>query len=139
MAGNIGGSGEGDDEMISGINVTPLVDITLVLLIVFIVTAKIIVGQTLPIDLPKAKTGGDQQVVFAVEVAANGEIAVNGAKVADEDGVLPLAKDALARNPDVRAVIDADEKVPHGKVVRVMDETKRAGITRIAFGVTPAR
>jgi biopolymer transport protein ExbD len=123
--------------VVAEINVTPLVDITLVLLIVFIVTAKIIVGQTLPIDLPKAKSGGEQQVVFAVEVAANGDIAVNGAKVEREEDVLPLAKDALAKNPDLRAVIDADERVPHGKVVRVMDETKRAGVTRIAFGVTP--
>ncbi len=124
------------DDVVADINVTPLVDITLVLLIVFIVTAKIIVGQTLPMDLPKAATGSEQQVVFAVEIGKGGEIAVNGQRVEGEDAVLPLAKSALAKNPDVRAVIDADQSVPHGKVVKVMDETKQAGITRIAFGVT---
>ena len=79
-----------DDGVISGINVTPLVDITLVLLIVFIVTAKIIVGQTLPMDLPKAATGGEQQVVLAIELAKTGEIAVNGQKVENEESVKAL-------------------------------------------------
>jgi biopolymer transport protein ExbD len=128
-----------DDDVVSDINVTPLVDITLVLLIVFIVTAKIIVGQTLPMDLPKAASGSEQQVVFAVELGKGGDVAVNGKKLDSDDGVQALARDALAKNPDVRAVINADESVAHGKVVRVMDATKQAGITRIAFGVSPAK
>lgn len=127
-------SSESSDVM-SDINVTPLVDITLVLLIVFIVTAKIIVGQTLPLDLPKAATGSEQQVVLAVELARNGEVAVNGKKVASDAEVEDIAKDVLAKHPDVRAVIDADAHVEHGRVVSVMDHTKQAGITRIAFGV----
>jgi biopolymer transport protein ExbD len=127
----------GNDDVVSDINVTPLVDITLVLLIVFIVTAKIIVGQTLPMDLPKAATGSEQQVVLAIELAQNGDIAVNGTKVDDEAQVRAIAKDTLAKHPDVRAVINADEHVAHGKVVKVMDHTKQAGITRIAFGVVP--
>ncbi len=128
-------SAHSTDDVVADINVTPLVDITLVLLIVFIVTAKIISGQTLPMDLPKAATGSEQQVVFAVELASTGDIAINGKKVESEDAVLSLAKDAREKNPEVRAVIDADEKVSHGKVVKVMDRMKQAGITRIAFGV----
>ena len=124
-----------DDDVMSDINVTPLVDITLVLLIVFIVTAKIIVGQTLPMDLPKASTGGEQQVVLAIELAQSGEIAVNGTRVGSDEEVEAMAKSVLSQHPDVRAVINADEHVEHGKVVAVMDRTKRAGITRIAFGV----
>jgi len=125
----------GDDDVMSDINVTPLVDITLVLLIVFIVTAKIIVGQTLPMDLPKASTGGEQQVVLAIELAQNGELAVNGSRVDNAEAIEAMAKDVLSKHPDVRAVINADEHVEHGKVVAVMDRAKRAGITRIAFGV----
>jgi len=128
----------GDDDVVSDINVTPLVDITLVLLVVFIVTARIIVGQTLPMDLPRAATGAEQQVVLAIELGRSGEVAVNGKRVDGEAAIVPLARDALARSPDVRAVINADESVAHGKVVRVMDATKQAGITRIAFGVSPA-
>jgi biopolymer transport protein ExbD len=127
------------DDLVSDINVTPLVDITLVLLIVFIVTAKIIVGQTLPMDLPKAATGGEQQVVLAIELAKTGEIAVNGQKVENEEAVKALAKDAYAKNPELRVVINADEAVPHGKVVRVMDNAKQVGVTKIAFGVTPGK
>jgi biopolymer transport protein ExbD len=94
------------------------------------------VGQTLPLDLPKASTGSEQQVVFAVEVASSGEMAVNGKKVDGDEAVLALAREARERTPDLRAVIDADEKVAHGRVVKVMDRMKQAGITRIAFGVT---
>jgi len=125
----------GDDDVMSDINVTPLVDITLVLLIVFIVTAKIIVGQTLPMGLPKASTGGEQQVVLAIELAQNGELAVNGSRVDNAEAIEVMAKDVLSKHPDVRAVINDDEHVEHGKVVAVMDRAKRAGITRIAFGV----
>jgi biopolymer transport protein ExbD len=129
----------GNDELVSDINVTPLVDITLVLLIVFIVTAKIIVGQTLPMDLPKAATGGEQQVVFAIELGKDGAIAVNGKKVESEDVVSAMAKASLAEHPELRVVINADESVPHGRVVKVMDRTKQSGVTRIAFGVTSTR
>lgn len=124
------------DDVVSDINVTPLVDITLVLLIVFIVTARIIVGQTLPMDLPKAATGGEQQVVLAIELGKGGEVAVNGKRVESDDALRAMAKEALGKNPEVRAVINADQHAPHGRVVKIMDQTKQAGITRIAFGVT---
>jgi biopolymer transport protein ExbD len=126
-----------NDEVMSDINVTPLVDITLVLLIVFIVAARIIVGQTLPMDLPKASSGTEEQVVFAVELAKDGAIAVNGKKVESPNEVATLARAAHENDPAVRAVINADESVAHGAVVAIMDRTKQAGITKIAFGVSP--
>jgi len=57
---------------ITGINVTPLVDITLVLLVIFMVTAKLVVSRALPMDLPKAATGGEVQQIFSVSLLANG-------------------------------------------------------------------
>ncbi|HEU4537641.1 MAG TPA: biopolymer transporter ExbD [Polyangiaceae bacterium] len=129
-------SSSGDD-VIADINVTPLVDVVLVLLVVFLVTAKMMLGQTLPLDLPKAASGGEQQVVLAVELGADGRTAVNGRPVADEREVGALAKEALARDPEVRAVVQADAKVYHGRVVRVLDAIKVAGVARIAFGVEP--
>jgi biopolymer transport protein ExbD len=131
-----GGSGD-DDGMVSGINITPLVDITLVLLIIFMVTAKLIVSQSMPLDLPKAANGQDIQMVFGVELHANGDTVVNGKKLATDDAVLPLAKEELARTPDLRAVIRADTTVQHGRVIRVLDLLKTGGITKIAFGVAP--
>jgi biopolymer transport protein ExbD len=69
------------DEEISGINVTPLVDVTLVLLIIFMVTAKLIAGQGIPLDLPKAKTAGATQTVLNVSIDADGAVLANGSKV----------------------------------------------------------
>ncbi|WP_437594592.1 ExbD/TolR family protein [Sorangium sp. So ce1000] len=126
-----------DDEMISGINVTPLVDITLVLLIIFMVTAKIIVSQSLPLDLPKAAQGQEVQLIFGLELHANGDTLADGKKLASEDAILPIAREAQAKNPDLRAVIRADTTVPHGRVIRALDLLKQAGVSKIAFGVTP--
>ena len=131
-------SNQGDDDgMVSGINVTPLVDITLVLLIIFMVTAKLIVSQSLPLDLPKAANGTDVQMIFGVELHSNGDTVVNGKKIGNDDAVLPLAKEELAKTPDLRAVIRADTTVQHGRVIKVLDLLKTGGITKIAFGVAP--
>jgi biopolymer transport protein ExbD len=123
--------------MFSGINVTPLVDIMLVLLIIFMVTAKLMVSQTMPMDLPKAATGGEQQVVFSVAMNAKGNMTVDSKPIATDQDLLALARKARASNPDLRAVIRADTELSHGRVVRVMDLLKQGGIAKIAFGVEP--
>ncbi len=133
-----GGASNDDDGMISGINVTPLVDVTLVLLIIFMVTAKMIVSQGMPMDLPKAASGQDIQTVFSVELSADGKTMVDSKKVADDDAVSGLAKAAKAKNKDIRAVIRADKKVEHGRVIHVLDLLNRAGISKVAFGVQQA-
>ncbi len=132
-----GGAHTDSDETITGINVTPLVDITLVLLIIMMVTAKIIVSQSVPLDLPKAASGTDVQVVFSVTLAADGRTLVDGKPVVNDDAILPLARAAHQKNADVRAVIKADSAVPHGRVIHVLDLLKQAGVAKIAFGVTP--
>src|SRR6187549_1139553 len=106
-----GGSSNDDDGMVSGINVTPLVDVTLVLLIIFMVTARIIVSQGMPMDLPKSASGEALQTVFAVELTADGKTRVDSEAVPDDDALTPLAKRAKAKNKDLRAVIRADKKV----------------------------
>lgn len=126
-----------DDSTIEGINVTPLVDITLVLLIIFMVTAKIIVSQAMPLDLPKAASGKEVQMVFSVELRSNGDLVVDGKKLPNADALLPLAKEAQAKTPDLRAVIRAESSVQHGRVMQSLDVLKRAGVQKIAFGVTP--
>ena len=134
MAGN----SAQDDDAITGINVTPLVDITLVLLIIFMVTAKIIVSQAIPLDLPKASQGtSDVQVIFSIILAADGRAMVDSKPIATDEAILALAEDAHRKNPDVRAVIKADAAVPHGRVIHVLDLLKQGHVSRIAFGVTP--
>jgi biopolymer transport protein ExbD len=126
-----------DDGIISTINVTPLVDITLVLLIIFMVTAKIIVSSALPLDLPKAAKTETVQLVFGLELHANGDIFVDGKRVPEDKAVISLAKESLSKNKDLRAVIRADHTVQHGRIIRMLDLLKQAGVNKIAFGVTP--
>ncbi len=133
-----GGAQSDDDGMISGINVTPLVDVTLVLLIIFMVTAKMIVNQGMPMDLPKAATGQEIQTVFSVELSADGKTHVDSNPVDNDEAVSALAKGAKAKNQDIRAVIRADRKVEHGRVIHVLDLLNRAGISKVAFGVQAA-
>jgi biopolymer transport protein ExbD len=130
-----GGARNDDDDVIAGINVTPLVDITLVLLIIFMVTAKIIVSQAIPLDLPKAATSGDQQVVFAVTIDKDGHVLADKRPMGSDDELKKAAADALAKDKDLRTVIQASSQVPHGTVIHVLDELRQAGITKIGFAV----
>ncbi len=135
MAGSANDDGDG---LISGINVTPLVDVTLVLLIIFMVTAKIIVSQGMPMDLPKAASGESMQTVFSVELSADNKTRVDSQAVANDEAITPLALEAKNKTKELRAVIRADRKVEHGRVIHVLDLLKRAGIAKIAFAVSPA-
>ena len=128
---------QAEDEAITGINVTPMVDITLVLLIIFMVTARIIVSQSLPLDLPKAASGTDVQTIFSIELYASGDTVVDSKRIASDDAIMPLAREGHGRNSELRAVIKADSTVQHGRVIHVLDLLKQAGIAKIAFGVTP--
>ena len=132
-----GSAGEDDEGLISGINVTPLVDVTLVLLIIFMVTAKIIVSQGMPMDLPKAASGENVQSIFSVELLANGQTWIDSKQVESDEKVRDLASDARIKNKDIRAVIRADKKVEHGRVIHVLDLLKRAGVSKIAFAIAP--
>ncbi len=123
---------------ITGINVTPLVDITLVLLIIFMVTAKLIVGHlAMPVDLPKAASGSEVQEIFSVVLTVDGVAQVNGQTLATDDEILPLARVQVRQNKELRAVIKADGKVLHERVMHALDLLRRAGISKIGFGVVP--
>ncbi len=132
-----GGASDDDDGLIAGINVTPLVDVTLVLLIIFMVTARIIVSQGMPMDLPKSASGEALQTVFSVELTADGKTRIDSESVNDDDALVPLAKKAKTKNKELRAVIRADKKVEHGRVIHVLDLLRRSCIAKIAFAVTP--
>jgi len=132
------GQPQPNGEIIAGINVTPLVDITLVLLIVFIVTAKVMVTPALPMDLPRASQGEEVQVVFSIILPAAGPTLVNGQPAAEDKELLRWAREAREADSGVRAVINADGAVPHRRVMRVLDLLKQARISRVAFGALPS-
>jgi biopolymer transport protein TolR len=134
----VAGNGQSNDAgVITGINVTPLVDITLVLLIIFIVTAKIVVAPAVPVDLPQSSQSEETQVIFSVIVPAAGATLVNGEPAPEDTSLLRLAEQAVDRDKDVRAVISADGAVPHRRIIHTLDLLKRAGISRVAFGAVP--
>jgi biopolymer transport protein ExbD len=125
------------DEGITGINVTPLVDITLVLLIIFMVTAKLIAGQSVPLDLPKAATAGATQSVFTVAVDADAHVSANGRPVADRAALQAEAKKALASDASLRVLVSGSKRSSHGSVMQVVDSLRQVGVTRIAFAADP--
>lgn len=131
-----GGASNDDDGMISGINVTPLVDVVLVLLVIFMVTAPMIHAQGMPMDLPQASKTENLQTIFSVELGADGTTMVDSEKVSSDEGISPLARKAKKDNPELRAVIRADKKVEHGRVIHVLDLLKKSGIAKIAFAVS---
>jgi len=132
-----GGAGNGSAGMINGINVTPLVDIMLVLLIIFMVTAKLVVApaSALGVQLPKSASGDAVQVIFSVQLTRQGGSYVNGHSLATDDAIKLQAEQELAQHPDLRAVIQADGEVPHRRVIHVMDLLSQAQVNNIAFAV----
>jgi biopolymer transport protein ExbD len=130
-----GGARNDDDEVIAGINVTPLVDIMLVLLIIFMVTAKIIVSQAIPLDLPKAASGGETQMIFTVTIDKDGKILADKRPIGSDEELRKAAADALAKNKELRTVIQASSQVNHGRVIHVLDELRQAGIQKIGFAI----
>ncbi len=120
---------------ITGINVTPLVDITLVLLIIFMVTAKLVVRRdAMTLDLPKATTGAEVQEIFSVAILADGSLRLDG-QVIGELSLRERAAAVLAANKDLRTVIQAEGAVPHRTVMHVLDLLRKAGVAKVGFGV----
>lgn len=132
-----GGTESDDDEgIITAINVTPLVDVVLVLLIILMVTATAIVAKTLPMELPEAATGEQVPSTLAVSIDEEGQLFLDREAVSTEE-LRTQVRSASEANPKLRVVIAADERIAHGKVVRVMDLLRQEEVTRFAINVKP--
>ncbi|MGE0787041.1 MAG: ExbD/TolR family protein [Sandaracinaceae bacterium] len=127
-----------DDEIITEINVTPLVDIVLVLLIILMVTASYIVSKSIPMELPDAVTGDPGQTPrqLTVSVDEEGQVFVDAEPVSWER-LGTLAQQFAREESEPRAVIAADRRVSHGEFIRVVDTLRVAGITHYAINVNP--
>lgn len=135
MAGTTFSGGPGGRQGIVGINVTPMVDIVLVLLIIMMVSANLMVEERIQVELPKAASGAAGGASPAVvTIQADGTYRW-GSDVVTDDDLGKRLKAAQAADKDVDLVITADEAARHGSVVRVVDLAKAAGITRYAIGV----
>jgi biopolymer transport protein ExbD len=133
VAGTLGGGGR--SRTISAINVTPLVDVALVLLIILMVSSTYIVAQTLKVQLPKARaTDGTADKPTKVEMLKDGTIRFNDEKV-DEPTLTRKVKDAVTADAEMSLVVSADKEVQHGNVVHLLDLAKLAGVTKFAINV----
>ena len=124
---------DGDDEGITNINVTPFVDVVLVILVVFIVTAKLIVARGVEIDKPKAATGGEVQSTVRVSVTDKGDLYVNGDKFADDAAAVMRIKQIAAATSKPKAIIAGSRKGAYGNVMHAIDLVQQAGISAIAL------
>ena len=134
MAGPIGGGQ--DDEPIAAINVVPLVDIILVVLIIFMVTAPLVLKPTIDINLPKASSGEESSVPTALNIAVSsaGEIRLNG-QVSTLQDVTAFAAKTVSEKPDTPAILQADKSVTLERLTEIIDVVKSAGVKRVAFSI----
>jgi biopolymer transport protein ExbD len=124
------------DEMITSINVTPLVDITLVLLIILMITASYVASKAIPLDLPKGATAETTPVTLSVSIDKDGKTYLDAAPV-DDAALRARVRAARASDPETRAVIAADGRAAHAHVVHVMDLLRREEVTKFAINVDP--
>lgn len=124
-----------DDDLIAHINITPFVDIILVVLIIFMVTASTITSQSININLPDASTGeATEQVSLGVTLLESGEILLDGVAVSQVVLAKELAQQSKASD-DVVVLISADQLVAHGRVIWLMDLVRSNGIAKFAFNI----
>jgi biopolymer transport protein ExbD len=137
MAMNLG-SGGGDDEVVSAINTTPLVDVMLVLLIIFLITIPV-VTHSIPMNLPKETNLPRQTRPENVEISVNkeGDVFWNAQPVADNDTLVAKLKAIGVMNPQPEVHIRGDEKARYESIGRVVFACQRAAILKISFVTEP--
>jgi biopolymer transport protein ExbD len=126
--------GPGTRGGIVGINVTPFVDIALVLLIIMMVSSTYIVSQALKVELPKTATS-DEKVTrtYVVTISKNGDLLFNDKPTGVKE--LEAQLKAARAGEDVNLVVSADQGALHGRVVEIIDTAKLAGVTKFAINV----
>ncbi len=125
-------AGGNNSETIADINMVPLIDIILVVLIIFMVTAPALIKPSVEVDLPEAASGDETTPsLLNVAITADGEVLVNNETV-DEEDAKRIAKEEFERNPEVQAVVVADRDLPYGQVIKVLDWVKSSGVKNFA-------
>lgn len=126
-------SNKNDDGMMAELNVTPLVDVMLVLLVIFIVTAPLIVPQSMKVNLPKTQAVAQQDQAKNAQliVEANGNLTLQGRQVNDRELATELKQQS--GTPQYQLQVNADKAVPYGRVAEVMAIAQANGVTKLSF------
>jgi biopolymer transport protein ExbD len=124
--------------IIADINVTPLVDIMLVLLIIFMLTANLIAKQAIEVELPRASQSTSvNPTTLAITLTHDGALYLNG-KPTTPNGLREAVRVAVAADAKTQAIISGDKAVSHGRVVWVLDVVKSLGVASFAIQIDPA-
>lgn len=135
------GSASGNESEISGINITPLVDIMLVLVIILMVTAEFTKYRTVPIALPKVNAAAvkkePQKVALTVQM--NGDVIWNDRKIDDLNKLPAMLKTAKKLQPEVAVILRAEGDIQYRQLLGILDEVKMAGIAKVGLAVDGAK
>ena len=124
--------------IITDINVTPLVDIMLVLLIIFMLTANLIAKQAIEVELPRASQSTTlNPTTLAITLTREGALFLNG-KATTATELREAVRSAVARDARTQAIIAGDKSVSHGRVVWVLDVVKSLGVASFAIQIDPS-
>jgi biopolymer transport protein TolR len=124
-----------DDDGINEINVTPFVDVMLVLLVIFMVASIYIVKDAIEVDLPKAASAGETlDTTLSIVIDREGRLYLNG-RPTPRDVIAQSCAQAAAKDPNAQAIIAADQNVKHGDVISVIDLIRSNGLVRFAINV----
>lgn len=130
------GGAQDDEELITAINVTPLVDIVLVLLIILMVTSNYLVNKSISVELPKAATGESSNPSMSISLDVEGNLYLDGEKTTPEALQNSVAV-AYRKDPEVKAIISADGRVKHAEVISVIDILRKEKVTKFAINTSP--
>jgi biopolymer transport protein ExbD len=125
--------GNNDGDMMSEINVTPLVDVMLVLLVVFIITAPLLAPQSLKINLPKTESvqQNDKPQKISLVVDAQGNVEMDHVRMNDQQVAEALKQRAV--DPQFQLQIEADDAVNYGRVAQLMAIAQKTGVSKLSF------
>jgi biopolymer transport protein ExbD len=128
-------AGDQDEDIVAEINVTPLVDVMLVLLIIFMVTSTYITKAAIEVELPKAASGGQTvESTLNIIITQEGQLLMNGKNTTPQE-MASWIQNELKINKNLQAVISADRKVAYGQVVSILDLIKLNGIKNFALNI----
>jgi biopolymer transport protein ExbD len=124
-----------DDDIIAGINITPMVDIILVLLIIFMVTTSVIMDDSIKVDLPEASSGDETKIsILGLVIDPQGLWHLNG-QATSEAELRGFIQGAKGQGEELQAIIAADRGIPHGDVIHLIDVVKQEGVRKFALNI----
>ena len=132
-------SNRGEESLMAELNVTPLVDVMLVLLVIFIVTVPMIVPQSMKVNLPKTQAVAqqDQAKNAQLVVEASGQLTFQGNAINDQQLAAELKQQSST--PQFQLQVSADKAVPYGRVAEIMAIAQSSGVTKMSFVSVPAK